>query len=363
MNAADAHDVGETHFEQLVDVVGAVLRGASSVSLARLRPEDGEALVDLARVHGVLPLLLEGLQRAGAELRSETLDRLRQAAVRQGLWTLALRMELARLARLLEQERLPFVVLKGALVREAYGSQSLRPSVDNDVLVRPEDFAAFERLMVNQGGYGREPGPGWKRRAHLRVHGQYTFRRTQAGVPLSVDAHTRVMPLGYRYAEGAADLLSRGRTIDVEGVGVPVLSWEDLLVVLCANGLKDQWSRLRLIADLVAVSGRVTEWDAVAELAARMHSRVQVTVGLGLAHDLFGLAVPAPFSPPSPEVARLTTALAGRLRQSRGGWGEWGRVRLFLGAQDGLRSKIRYAAFAVLRRATEPLINVGRKPA
>jgi len=356
MNAARAPDAGEPLFERLVAVVGAALPGAPPLPPDRLGVVEGEALVPLARAHSVLPLFLEGLQRTGADLRSEWFGQLRHTVIGQSLWTLALRVELARLARLLEQERIPFVVLKGVAVREAYGARGLRPSVDNDILVRPEDFPAFERLLLGEGGYSPEPLADWKKRAHLRVHGQYTFRRMQAGIRLSVDVHTRVMPLGYRYAEDVGDLIGRGRAADVEGGGVPVPSWEDLLVVLCANGLKDQWSRLRLVADLVAVSGRIADWEAVDALAVRTDSYAQVAVGLALASDLFRVPVPAPFTPLDPGVARLARALADRLRQSKGGWDEWGRVRLFLGAQDGLGAKFRYAAFTALRRLSEPLI-------
>ncbi|WP_420456402.1 nucleotidyltransferase family protein [Rubrivirga sp.] len=317
--------------------------------------EDQRAFVRLARRHGVAPLVLAGL-RSLPRGPSPALARvLHRSVLRQGLWSMALRAELGRLAALLHEAGVPFVVLKGVALHDAYGALSLRPSVDNDILVRPEDFGTLEHVLV-EAGYSREHRAPRQKKAYLFVHGQYTFRRQQGDHRLSVDAHTRVMPFGYRYSEDVSDLLRRGRTVLVDGVPVPVPSWEDLIVVLCTNGLKDLWTRLRLVADVVAVSAQVSDWDAVARLAERSGCRAQVVLGLCLAEELFGVPVPAPFASRSAGVDRLTRTLAGGLRGVAETPDLAGRVRLFLSAQDSVRSRLRYVLYTGLRRASEPFV-------
>ncbi len=271
---------------------------------------------------------------------------------------MALCAELSRLAARLDAAELPFVVLKGVAVHDAYGALSLRPSVDNDLLVHPDDFGALERILV-ETGYARPHRTPREKRAYLFVHGQYTFRRQHGAHRLSVDAHTRVMPFGYRYSEDVAALRTRGRTLRVDGAEVRVPSWEDLVVILCTNGLKDLWQRLRLVADLVAVSGQVSDWGAVADLAERSSCRAQVSLGLALVEDLFERPLPAPFASPDAQVRRLALLLSGQLRGAPADTRVADRVRLFLSAQDDTRSRLRYVLYTALRRASETLTRPG----
>ena len=330
--------------------------GPDALDLPALTSQaDRQEFVRLSVSHGVGPLVLAGLRRRPTELPEPLTRTLHRAVMRRSFLSMALRTETGRLAGLLHEAALPFLVLKGIAVHDAYGELSLRPSSDNDILVRPEDFGALERLLV-EAGYVRKRRRPTQKKAYLLIHGQYTFERRHGEHTLFVDAHNRVMPFGYRYSEGVPDLLQRSRTLQVDGVPVPAPSWEDMVVILCTNGLKDLWTRLRLVTDLVVVSAQVNDWNAVAALAERANCREQVALGLSLAADLFGTPIPAPFASRSDSVVQLSRALAGTLRGLEDAQSMSGRVRLFLSAQDGTLSRLRYVLYTGLRRAMEPLL-------
>ena len=342
-------------FERLAAFVGAVLPGAVPGGAVPETDEGWNRLVGLAEYHGVLPLVqARGLAGAPAGLAAA----LRRDTLARTMRSLALEAEAVRLGAALAEARIPFLILKGLALRDAYGALALRPFGDNDVLVDPADFWRLERTLVSDAGYVREHREPWRKRGYVFVHRQYTFGRIVGNTTHTLDAHASVMPLGYPYAEGARRLLERSRATAVGDAVVRTPSWEDLLVILCVNGLKDRWTRLRLVADVVAVASRVDDWGAVAQIARRSQSLGPVRLGLSLASELFGTPVPEGLGNMPPAQARLAAEALARLRVADAAppLTERERVRLYLTAQDTLPARMRYVAYTAIRRATEPLL-------
>ena len=312
----------------------------------------------LAHRHGVLPLVQATVGHLADPPPADIATALSRAAIGQTMSSLALQSEAVRLARRLGAARIPFMILKGLALQDAYGSLALRPFVDNDVLVHPYDFARVERLLVEDVGYVRERRSRLQKRGYLFVHGQYTFGRFVGGAPYTLDVHTSVMPFGYRYSEEVHSLLGRARHMELEGFPVPVLSWADQLIVLCVNGLKDRWNRLRLVADLVAVASKIDDWTAVAQIARRSSSLSPVLLGMVLADDLLGRPVPPELGVATPGLLKLAHEMSTRLasEESPVAMTEWERVRLFLMAQDNVPAQLRYVAYTLIRRATNPFL-------
>lgn len=64
--------------------------------------------------------------------------------------------ELARMSDALEQAEIPFIVLKGLVLRDLYPEPWMRTSCDIDVLVHPEHLAAAEAYLTEYLGYRRD---------------------------------------------------------------------------------------------------------------------------------------------------------------------------------------------------------------
>ncbi len=342
-------------FERLAALVGTALPACAADGEAPATDQELSRLIGLAQYHGVLPLLQAcNLPDAPANI----VEALRVDTLARMMRSLALEAEAVRLGAILTEARIPFLILKGLALRDAYGSVALRPFGDNDVLVDPGDFWRLERELVSAAGYVREHRTPWRKRGYVFVHRQYTFGRIVGNTMHTLDAHASVMPLGYPYAERVESLIERSRTTAVGEAHVRTPSWEDLLVILCVNGLKDRWARLRLVADIVAVASRVDNWAEVARIARRSQSLGPVRLGLSLAATIFRTPVPEELGAMPPAQAHLAAEAVARLRVADAAppLTERERVRLFLTAQDTLAARARYVAYTAIRRATEPLL-------
>lgn len=115
-----------------------------------------DQVLELARLHNLFPLLAQqmlllnppGLPREA--VRSITI----QALARQTVAT----QELLALTQALERAAVPALVVKGAVCRSLYPTPDLRPSSDEDILIRPEDLARAEEVFRQRGYSLQEEG-------------------------------------------------------------------------------------------------------------------------------------------------------------------------------------------------------------
>ena len=93
--------------------------------------------------------------------------------------------------------------------------------------------------------------------------------------------------------EGDA-LWRRALAVELQGAVVNTLSTQDLLLHLCVHGTKHAWTSLTWILDLAALisCNPGLEWPAIVAEANSQGGRRLLLLGLYLAHDLLGGAVP-----------------------------------------------------------------------
>ena len=315
-------------------------------------------VLQLGAHHKLLPLLHAHLRTHDAvpeAVRALLLARARVTS-QQALFLLA---EMARIGDRLRSEEIPFVILKGPSLADAYGGLAKRPFLDNDMLVDPESFPRVERALLDLGFQERKRSP-LQQRGYLYVHGEYTFGRRVGPMGSTVDVHTRLVPFGYRYAPRVRDLLDRSRDVPVAGSSVPAPSWEDTFMALCVNALKDQWDRLRLATDVAQVADRVEDWDSVRRVARQFGVARAVHLAVVLAADVLDATFPDDVlgaARKDPRVARLA-------RYVRQTWATdtpvssiVDRAKLTLLVQDGLGGQLRYASYTVVRRAAERFVS------
>ena len=244
-----------------------VLVAAASPSgpgLPDLAPLDWHRVLQLARVHRVSPLVWRGITGtsfAGVPLavRSELAGD-HEAASMRNLVNLG---ELRRLTGALEAAGIPTIALKGAaLLDRVYDDVGLRPMVDLDLLVRANDIARAEEVVLGFGYTSRRPGDtafGLGTR-----HGEkYTFPelvRTDGLV--RVDLHHDLLP---------------DHTLDVAGVWTRALpterafrvpSDEDLVLHLALHFFRDRVRRsdgsIGQLADIAWTVARLEpDWDEI----------------------------------------------------------------------------------------------------
>jgi hypothetical protein len=122
---------------------------------------DWEELLKLAKSHMLLPLLCDGLQKAGCweEVPREarkTLEKAYMQAIYQDAQMEHIRV---KLEAELTKANIPYVLLKGAVLKYNYPDPALRTMCDIDILVHTEDYPAIERIALQlQGEAGHSDG-------------------------------------------------------------------------------------------------------------------------------------------------------------------------------------------------------------
>jgi hypothetical protein len=252
---------------------------------AASRGIDGARLADLARVHGLSPLLHLHAGRGRVVLPPDAREAgaLRaSAAAGRGL---RLSSELLDVLRVFGDARIDAVPLKGPVLAMAvYGSVALREFGDLDVLVAGRDLARAAACLRERGYTAASPMPGdLPALVERRLH-HVTLRS----------------PAGHTAIELHAALLSTlsGRRYDLDviaphledstfmGAGVRVLSPSATFAYLTQHGGLHSWSRLEWLATMAAMRPVAERRPETAEAIDALDGRRRAIAALDLASTL-----------------------------------------------------------------------------
>jgi len=196
----------------------------------------------------------------------------------------------APVVRALGAEGIPVLLLKGAaLAAECYGSLSLRPMNDVDLLVPTSDGARARGVLARLGW---RPGYAIAESRLARIHA-LGYRDDRGR---EIDLHWHAL---WECCQPEADraLWERARPVTLGPVQALRLDPADEVLHVCAHGLR--WSdppAVHWVADLVlhlrVHAGRL-DWTRVLEQATTRSLSLQLAITLALAADRFGAPVPA----------------------------------------------------------------------
>ena len=222
----------------------------------------------------------------------------------------ALLAELLRLRRVLDQAGVESIPLKGVwLNQRLYADPAARVSRDIDFLVRPHAGTAALHALAS-AGYAMQPMlPPRQFAAKARYAGQLLLHRHDAA--FAIEPHWALAPQTLGLNLDHAGLWHRTRITSADnGMGgtqtLPILAPEDEFIMLCVHGFKEEWSRIKLIADLAQFI-RVhpaLDWNSVAQRVAAQNLRWIAGVAVLLVAAMFHVETGCT------ETARRTPALA-----------------------------------------------------
>jgi hypothetical protein len=251
---------------------------------------DWRRFVKLAQRHRV-----QGFARIGLEAAAITVPPgLIAAHRRQTARNLLLLDEARRIAAMLAEAAIPALFLKGVTLAElAYGNQAVKQTLDNDLLVGPDQVAATIKLLESIGYRVTDPAvPLDRRRLSVLIDMVKECTLVRPGNKAIVDLHWRMTSVKGLLIE--PDLTRDVRIVTAGKHGLPTLGDEALMVYLAVHGARHGWSRLKWLADFNALLATRDE-AAVAALRDRA-KRDGVTRAMDLAllqaNRLFGTSVP-----------------------------------------------------------------------
>ena len=114
-------------------------------------PERLARMAQVAKQHDVLYLLAHGLKQNGLLDGGEVGQRLENEIFKAVYRCEQLRHELGRICEVLEAAEIPFLPLKGSVLRDLYPEAWMRTSCDIDVLVKESDLDAAVSALTDHG--------------------------------------------------------------------------------------------------------------------------------------------------------------------------------------------------------------------
>jgi hypothetical protein len=222
-------------------------------------------LIEMARKHGVAPVLQIRSKAAGLDLPPAAARRLGQLYLRSLARNMRLLRECDFIVRALTAARIPVVPFKGAhLAQEVYGDIALRSMGDVDLWVpRPQLDTA--RTVMQTLGYMPRPNANRPPALQDALTGETRYSKPNAPV---VEIHWNLFPGEWLRLTSRVDEQSIWqRTQPLEGDLIRRLSPEDAIVQLCVHlAVNHQMSYMGLRTLLDLEFARRTwpvDWDLV----------------------------------------------------------------------------------------------------
>jgi hypothetical protein len=275
--------------------------------IAELTPDEFSLLARRAVAHGLGTTLAAVMRRAGLPAGADLEEHRFDASVRHG----RIMATLHRVAPVLTEAGIPWVVLKGPVIADAFVLPAMREFADLDLLV------SAPRLGDALGALG---AAGVER---VNRNWEAAIRNGVAEFPVAtadttIDLHWHVLGLGMtrrRFSVAVDEMLARRVAAPIGGVAGYRLDPEDHLIHValhCGLGGANRLGELRDVHATVGTSD--LDWDVVSSRAVRYGTGPIVGQVLDRARLLLGTPVhSSTLSRMAPQAGLATRAMLDRL--------------------------------------------------
>jgi len=243
--------------------------------------------------HGVSSLLCHNFKRLKLDPPREIIEKFKAAYWATLAQNIRLYNELERILNGVAHKGVEAVVLKGIpLCQCLYQDLGLRPSGDIDLLIRFDDLV---RLCPSLRSMGYLP-TGEDIQELARRNWFKTGFLKKNGFPVSLEIHWNwVQPT--RARPNIDRMWARSRTTSQDGLSVRLLSYEDMLLYLCAH-LSYHSFDLRLIwmcdlYEIISQKGSTLDWSYIFKQASQQRLQTPLFVTLDYLRSVFGADIPA----------------------------------------------------------------------
>jgi hypothetical protein len=248
---------------------------------------DWTALIHLAAVHKLRPLLFHCLQQAAQDVvPTDVFDALRLHYHANIARNLLLTHTLVRLLERLRQEGIEAVPFKGPVwAMMAYFDLGLREFADLDILVAPQDVSRTSHILQDAGFFPATALPDWM--IPMIAGKEREFHNDV----MTLDLHWAIVPKRYFFLpvqfQSRVAMLLAGKPMDVFCI-------EDQLFLCAIHGTKDGWSGLYMLGTLAALiqSHPEMDWDRLFRQADCFKAVKLLSFALFLAQDVLGISLP-----------------------------------------------------------------------
>ena len=245
--------------QHFLQILSAVLHGRRDRLPDSIGQEQWQALFSLGQLHKLLPMVYEGAYLKGALQTYPGLASTRSLVLRQIMEQTMKTSELQGLYKTLSAAGIKPLVLKGIVCRSLYPKADIRPSADEDLLIRPEDCSRCIELLLELGytQMGSDDG-------------EITF--VKPGSALHIELHTALFPQEQSYGSMNAlfdGIFDRAGTMELGDAALAVPDHTDHLLYLICHGLKHflhSGFGIRQVCDILLYArawGHLVDWNRI----------------------------------------------------------------------------------------------------
>jgi hypothetical protein len=262
------------------------------------QPVDFLKAINLASCHGLVPCVIEQLQKhVAAALPEFVLVEFRRWLRAHTLRSMQLTNQLFQILDRLKGQEIRVLAFKGpVLAQQLYDQPFRREFIDLDVIVPAEAVAQVIALL---GAEGFTPQFG------LTAAQLTRFQKNWCEISLYsrarnilVEIHWRLFPPDYSFSPAADTGWEATREVFIGQRPISTLSIENQLLFACLHQAKHNWSRLGWVMDLAALvkQSQQMDWKEVQHRAGRFGTARMIRVSLQLIQNLFGVPLPSAIS-------------------------------------------------------------------
>ena len=255
---------------------------------------DWEYLWQIAHKQNVVPMVANGLLELKPQnVPDDVLGKCREILASAVYRNVYMKQQLEQVEQLLAQHDIPTLAFKGPRFTETYyGNIALRRSCDLDLLVRPDQRdAACSVLKENAFTIFKQHAEASPFISFIAHPYERICKRDKP--PLMVEIHWALGDVCYHVldTDDVWEGLKRGNAAS--------LNDEQIFLLYCGHALGHRWFPMNHICHIAAIiqsAGKQMDWALVMRLADKKHKRRNVLLGFSLAHALFQVDVPVPFT-------------------------------------------------------------------
>lgn len=264
---------------------------------------DWTYLIQTAHRHGTMPLLYWNLNTTCSEaVPKAILGQFRDYFHTNAQRNLFLTEELLLLLNLFAAHGISAIPFKGpVLAASAYGKLSLRQFCDLDILVHERDVPRALDLLISQRYQPPSQLHVVKEKPYVRFEqfmesaqhqGSYDLARADGKV--FIELHWKLTPKHFPFPIDLERSWESLQPISLAGTIILNFVPEEMLLILCMHGTKDGWLQMKWICDVAELirAHQRLDWERVVEQAGSLGSKRMLFLGLLLASNLLGTALP-----------------------------------------------------------------------
>lgn len=250
------------------------------------RPISWNRFKELAKFHGVIPLVSHALQKLPSScIPNETLREF-SAYVQASLVLKRLVVqEMLTISQVFSQEGITVVPLKGPILAlSIYDRLEFREFVDLDLLVKPGDIHRAREILLSLG-YTRRQG-----QSEETLYNNFTKKN---GMFL-IDLQHGLWGSQFYFSLDHHIFWNNLETIRIHDQDLLCFTPEILLILLCLHGNKHVWEYGKWICDIAELLRKNPnlDWTRVNNFSQKLHCSRQVLMGICLANQIFTVPLP-----------------------------------------------------------------------